>query len=133
MKRSRSPTSSKSPKKARRSPKENKNHRVFEDLCRLLHSNCHSRRCKLQKAPDEVIHCINECAHNYLKGRIPDIKGNKGQQFAKLAEGEKTLRYVVAAKSHGAKRHLLVQRGSGIIGPLLSVALPLLLTLFGKK
>ena len=79
-------------------------------------------------ASNDELNAISEVVLNVLQGTLPfSSSKNKFSKYANY------LRYIGDyKKSSTKKRKALVSRGHGIIAPLLSVAIPLLLDIFKK-
>lgn len=87
-------------------------------LLKFLHkTKPQYRKAVLACADKELIHCICECAHNTLLGKVPLSKTQK----AKLGKYKKTLRQLVKRRiSRGEKKKLLVQKGGAFLPLLLA-------------
>lgn len=81
----------------------------------------------LSCATDQELNGVAEVIFNILQGNIPcDAKKfKKHANFLRIVSDRKK-------KSSGRKR-VLIKRGDGVIGTLLSIAIPALISLFGKK
>ena len=82
-------------------------------------------------ASTEELNAISEVVLNILRGILP-FETSKKQKFAKYA---KYLRFIGNPQKNSAtkRKEALISKGRGIVAPLLSVAIPLLMDIFSKK
>ena len=82
-------------------------------------------------ASTEELNAISEVVLNILRGILP-FETSKKQKFAKHA---KYLRFIANPQKNSAtkRKKALISKGRGIVAPLLSVAIPLLMDIFSKK
>ena len=82
-------------------------------------------------ASTEELNAISEVVLNILRGVLP-FETSKKQKFAKHA---KYLRFIGNPQKNSAtkRKKALISKGRGIVAPLLSVAIPLLMDIFSKK
>ena len=80
-------------------------------------------------ASKQEINAISEIILNVLKGNLPC-----GKEKKKLGKVVSYLRYIGDYKNPSSKRKkYLIKKGNGIIAPLLSIAVPALISLFSRK
>ena len=83
----------------------------------------------IEGASKNEINAISEIILNVLKGNLPC-----GKEKEKLRKKASYLRFIGNYKNPCTKRkEYLVKKGNGIIGPLLSIAVPALISLFSRK
>ena len=82
-------------------------------------------------ASTEELNAISEVVLNILRGVLP-FETSKKQKFAKHA---KYLRFIGNPQKNSPtkRKRALISKGRGIVAPLLSVAIPLLMDIFSKK
>ena len=81
-------------------------------------------------ASTEELDAISEVVLNILRGILPFES-----QKIKFAKYAKYLRFIGNPKKNSPlkRKKALISRGRGIVAPLLSIALPLLMDMFSKK
>lgn len=85
----------------------------------LLQAKPKYRRALLQAADKDLVHCVCECVHNTLKGKVP-LKPN---QKSKLCKYKKLLRKIIKpGENYKQKKKLLIQKGGAFL-PLLLASL----------
>jgi hypothetical protein len=103
---------------------------VIPVLQKLNHCRHEVRKCILDRASDQVVRSLCECAHNFLLGSFD--KDFKKKQQRKLFKAKKKLKALTDKNTSWKEKKVQLQRGNGFLGPLISLALPLLLGLVGK-
>jgi hypothetical protein len=81
-------------------------------LCKTKHQY---RKALLKSADKDLVHCICECAHNTLLGKVPLTKTQK----SKLSKHKSTLRKLAKRGASLAKRKKVIFQKGGAFLPLL--------------
>ena len=76
------------------------------------------RNSVIESAPNELVDCICECAHNLLKGNV----SLSPVQFKRLKRYRKQLRQLTAKQATRKEKRTILQKGGflGIIAPIIS-------------
>ena len=80
----------------------------------------------LKHCTNQEIDGITEIIHNFLRGHL---KCNKNK-YKKQANLLRTIGD--SSKSNSLRRKTLIRKGAGIVAPLLAIAVPALIELFGR-
>ena len=86
---------------------------------------CKKRRHLIKNLDGKLIRKLSEVTHNIIKGNLK-VSPHK---LRKLIKHKKALKKFKAKSLALSKKKNILQRGAGFLGPLLSVALPILQTL----
>jgi hypothetical protein len=81
-------------------------------LCKTKHQY---RKALLKSADKDLVHCICECAHNTLLGKVPLTKTQK----SKLSKHKSTLRKLAKRGTSLTKRKKVIFQKGGAFLPLL--------------
>lgn len=85
-------------------------------LTALIHATPKERKALLKVCGNSRIRTVCECAYNVLRGNVPLAKKSKGQ----LSKHKAALRRLVKrGEGWAKKRKYLIQKGGGVIIPLL--------------
>ena len=101
---------------------------ILPVLYKLLHSNCEGRECILEGVSEDIVRCLSECAHNYLQGNLP---ATVSQQTI-LQKAQSKLKLLASTACPSKRKRRLLRRGAHFLGPLISIALPILLKLISQ-
>lgn len=88
------------------------------EILKFLHkAKPQYRRAILKQADKALIHCICECTHNTLRGKLPLTN----QQKSKLGRHKKLLRRIVKrGEPLSVKKKIIVQKGGALLPLLLA-------------